>query len=111
MRLFGEERKQLVEIVSTQDRNGSLGANVVGERHALPRSCTTLVAERSPSPHASASACTSFILSRAIFSSLVGVFSDFFTKAWSIMTRLSPSLRSTGGQGRSVLLDPVNAQS
>ncbi len=24
-----------------QDRNGSLGANVVGERHALPRSCTT----------------------------------------------------------------------
>ena len=24
-----------------RDRNGSLGANVVGERHALPRSCTT----------------------------------------------------------------------
>ena len=31
-----------------RDRNGSLGANVVGERHALPRSCTTsVVAERS----------------------------------------------------------------
>src|SRR5208337_3117053 len=31
-----------------RDRNGSLGATVVGERHALPRSCTTsVVAERS----------------------------------------------------------------
>ena len=40
MRLFGEERKQ-------QDPSGStgservLGRDVVGERHALPRSCTT----------------------------------------------------------------------
>ena len=40
MRLFGEERKQRGAI-ATRDRNGSLGANVVGERHALPRSCTT----------------------------------------------------------------------
>src|SRR2546421_2396911 len=39
-------------------------------------------------PYASSSACASLIRSRASFSSLAGVLADFFTKAWSITTRL-----------------------
>ena len=41
MRLFGEERKQLVESSLLTGSEWVLGRNVVGERHALPRSCTT----------------------------------------------------------------------
>ena len=36
--------------LSTPDRNGSLGANGVGERHALPRSCTTFSGGRAFTP-------------------------------------------------------------